>query len=73
MRQSVYSAYYCPPFMEVGPYCPSDLKNFANYWSSALILIFFSRSLEQFFLTVDRSNYGNKILYLRPYVIPVKN
>ena len=32
--------------------CSSDLKNFE---------IFFSRLLEQFFLTVGQNNFGNKI------------
>ena len=41
--------------------CSSDLKNFANSWSSASNFKSFSRSLEQFFLTVDQNNFGNKI------------
>ena len=38
--------------------CSSDLKNFANSRPSASS---FSRSLEQFFLTVGQNNFGNKI------------
>ena len=34
--------------------CSSDLKNFKS----------FSRSLEQFFLTVGQNNFGNKIPFL---------
>ena len=41
--------------------CPSDLKDFANYWPSASNFKSFCRSLEQFFLTVDKNNFGNKI------------
>ena len=41
--------------------CFSDLKNFANSWPSASNFKSFSRSLEQFFLTVGQNNYGNKI------------
>ena len=38
--------------------CSSDLKMFAN---SASNFKSFSRSLEQFFLTVGQNNFGNKI------------
>ena len=41
--------------------CSSDLKNFANSQPSASIFKSFSRSLEQFFLTVGQNNFGNKI------------
>ena len=41
--------------------CSSDLKIFANSWSSASNIKTFSRSLEQFFLTVGRNNFGNNI------------
>ena len=41
--------------------CSSDLKIFANSWPSASNFKFFSRSLEQFFLTVGQNNFGNKI------------
>ena len=41
--------------------CSSDLKNFANSRPSALNFKGFSRSLEQFFLTVGQNNFGNKI------------
>ena len=39
----------------------SDLKLFENSPPSASDLKSFSRSLEQFFLTVGQNNYGNKI------------
>ena len=38
-----------------------DLKTFANSWPSASNFKGFSRSLEQFFLTVGQNNFGNKI------------
>ena len=41
--------------------CSSNLKNFANSWPSALNFKSFSRSLEQFFLTVGQNNFGNKV------------
>ena len=41
--------------------CSSELKNFANSQPSALNFKSFSRSLEQFFLTVVQNNFGNKI------------
>jgi hypothetical protein len=41
--------------------CSSDLKNFANSQPSASNFKSFSRSVEQFFLTVGKNNYGNKI------------
>ena len=41
--------------------CSSDLKIFANCRPSALNFKSFSRSLEQFFLTVGQNNFGNKI------------
>ena len=41
--------------------CSSDLKNFANSQPSAWNFKSFSRSLEQFFLTVSQNNFGNKI------------
>ena len=45
--------------------CSSDLKNFANSWPSASNLKHFSRSQEQFFLTVvGKNNFGNKIPFL---------
>ena len=44
--------------------CSSDLKNFANSWPSASNFKSFSRSLEQFFLTVGQNNFGNKIPFL---------
>ena len=44
--------------------CSSDLKNFANSWPSASNFQSFSRSLEQFFLTVGQINFGNKIPFL---------
>ena len=41
--------------------CSSDLKNFENSLPSASNFKSFSQSLEQFFLTVDQNNFGNKI------------
>ena len=41
--------------------CSSDLKNFSNSRLSASNFKSFSRSLEQFFLTVGQNNFGNKI------------
>ena len=41
--------------------CSSDLKNFANSRPSASNFKSFSRSIEQFFLTVGQNNFGNKI------------
>ena len=41
--------------------CSTDLKNFANSQTSASNVKSFSRSLEQFFLTVGQNNFGNKI------------
>ena len=42
----------------------SGLKNFANSRPSASNFQSFSQSLEQFFLTVGRNNFGNKIPFL---------
>jgi hypothetical protein len=44
--------------------CSSDLKVFANSQPSALNFKSFSRSLEQFFLTVGQNIFGNKIPFL---------
>ena len=41
--------------------CSSDLKNFENSQPSASNFKSFSRSVEQFFLTVGQNNFGNKI------------
>ena len=41
--------------------CSSDLKMFANSRPAASNFKSFSRSLEQFFLTVGQNNFGNKI------------
>ena len=41
--------------------CSCNLGNFANSWPSASNFKSFSRSLEQFFLTVGQNNFGNKI------------
>ena len=41
--------------------CSNDQKIFANSQPSALNFKSFSRSLEQFFLTVGHNNFGNKI------------
>ena len=57
----------------------SDLKIFANSRPSASNFKTFSRSLEQFFLTVGQNNFGNKIpmlaiwiLYIFPFLSPLK-
>ena len=44
--------------------CSSDLKFFANSRPSASNFKSFSRTLEQFFLTVGQNNFDNKIPYL---------
>ena len=44
--------------------CSSDLKTFANSRPSASNVKSFSRSLEQFFLTVGQNNFGNKIPFI---------
>ena len=44
--------------------CSSDLKKFANSWPSPLNFKSFSWSIKQFFLTVGRNNFCNKILFL---------
>ena len=44
--------------------CSSDLKIFANSWPSASNFKSFSRSLEQFFLTVGQNKFGNKTPFL---------
>ena len=47
--------------------CSSDLKIFANSGPSASNFKSFSRSLEQFFLTVGQNNFGNKIPFFCHY------
>ena len=44
--------------------CSSNLKFFENSRHSASSFKDFSRSLEQFFLTVGQNNFGNKIPFL---------
>ena len=44
--------------------CSGDLKIFVNSRPSASNFKSFSRSLEQFFLTVGQNNFGNKIPFL---------
>ena len=44
--------------------CSTDLKLYANSQCSASNFNSFSQSLEQFFLTVDQNNFGNKIPYV---------
>ena len=46
--------------------CSCDYKNFADSRPLASNFKSFSRSLEQFFLTVDHYNFGNKIPF-KPY------
>ena len=41
--------------------CSSDLKKILNYEPSSSNFKSFSRSQEQFFLTVSQNNFGNKI------------
>ena len=50
--------------------CSSDLKKFENSRPSASIFKTFSRSLEQYFLTVGQNNFGNKIPNLPPCSSP---
>ena len=47
--------------------CSSDLKNFANSRPSTSNFKSFSRSLEQFFLTVGQNYFGNKIPLMNPF------
>ena len=47
--------------------CSSDLKKFSNSRPSASNFKSFSRSLEQFFLTVGHNNFGNKIPFQNFY------
>ena len=49
--------------------CSSDLKNFENSRLSASNFKSFSRSLEQFFLTVGQNNFGNKIPLLHTWIL----
>ena len=44
--------------------CSSDLKYFANSRLSAYNFKIFTRSVEQFFLTVSQNNFGNKIPFM---------
>ena len=44
--------------------CSRDLKNFANSRPSVSYFKHFSRSQQQFFLTVGQNNFGNKITFL---------
>ena len=46
--------------------CSSDLKIFENVKPSASNFKSFSQSLEQFFLTVGKNNFGNKIPFIFP-------
>ena len=48
--------------------CSSDLKHFANSRPSASNFKSFSRSLEQFFLTVGQNNFDNKIPFPSPWI-----
>ena len=53
--------------------CSSDLKIFANSQPSVSNFNFFSRSQEQFFLTVGQNNFGNKIPFGKfvKYLLPL--
>ena len=51
----------------IKPIIDHDLKNFANSRPSASNLNIFSRSLEQFFITVGQNNFGNKIPNRAPF------
>ena len=53
--------------------CSSDLKKFSNSRPSASNFSSFSRSLEQFFLTVGQNNFGNKIQFLKFEHVPSMN
>ena len=52
-----YQRYFWP--LSVRTNCSSDLKMFADSQPSASKIKSFSRSLEQFFLTVGQNNFGN--------------
>ena len=69
--------YHCPNFLDLinlqeqveKAFCDQKLfwaftANFSNSPPSASNFKSFSRSLEQFFLTVGQNNFGNKILFL---------
>ena len=56
---SSYQKLFCPFTVLIN--CSSDLKIFKNSRPSASNFKSFSRSLEQFFLTVGQNNFGNKI------------
>jgi hypothetical protein len=49
--------------------CSSDLKSFENSPLSVSNFKSISQSLEQFFLTVSQSNFGNKIPFPSQYLI----
>ena len=51
-------------FLNSNDFFHFDFKNFANSWPSAWYFKSFSRSLEQFFLTVGQNNFANKIPFL---------
>ena len=51
--------------------CSINLNNFANSWPSASNFKSFSRSQEQFFLTVGQNNFGNKIPFLKHMPTPL--
>ena len=53
----------CPFTVRIN--CSSNLKIFANSRPSASNFKSFSRSLEQFFLTVGQNNFDNKIPFLK--------
>jgi len=53
--------------------CSSDIKNFENSRLSASNFKSFSRSLEQFFLTVGQNNFCNKIPLSHINIHPLRN
>ena len=67
LQEQVRKAFYYQKFFwpfTVWINCSGDLKKFANSRPSASNFKSFSRSLEQFFLTVGQNNFGNKIPFL---------
>ena len=62
----VWIFFFCTLFWPITVWinCSCYLKNFANSRPSASNFKRFSRSLEQFFLTVVQNNFGNKIPFL---------
>ena len=71
LQKQVKEAFFCQklfwPFT-VWINCSSDLINFANSRLSAWNFKSFSRSLEHFFLSVGKNNFGNKIPFVENFL-----